>query len=119
MRWKTCIDHARVAALGLEQLLGVVEVGVGVVAVADPLDRQAEDLGREPLGAASQPFAPPPPEVDGREDRRHDERDAEEQEHVSESTWSVSQRKFWPKKLVTSVQIRKNVAITVSRVAAG
>ena len=33
------------------------------------------------------------------------------------STWSTSQPKFWPKKLVTSVQIRKNVASTVSRVA--
>ena len=31
--------------------------------------------------------------------------------------WSVSQPKFCPKKLVTSVQMRKNVAITVSRVA--
>ena len=31
--------------------------------------------------------------------------------------WSVIQPKFWPKKLVTSVQTRKNVAITVSRVA--
>ena len=31
--------------------------------------------------------------------------------------WSMSQPKFWPKKLVTSVQMRKNVASTVSRVA--
>ena len=31
--------------------------------------------------------------------------------------WSMSQLKFWPKKLVTSVQMRKNVASTVSRVA--
>jgi hypothetical protein len=30
--------------------------------------------------------------------------------------WRTSQPKFWPKKLVTSVQIRKNVASTVSRV---
>jgi len=34
----------RVLALGLQQLLGEDEVGVGVVAVADPVDRQPEDL---------------------------------------------------------------------------
>ena len=36
---------------------------------------------------------------------------------MKESTWSVSQRKFSPKNDVASVQIRKKVAITVSRVA--
>ena len=38
-------EHARMAVLGLEQRPGVGEVGVGVVAVADLVDRQAEDLG--------------------------------------------------------------------------
>jgi hypothetical protein len=33
----------------LEQLLGVVEVGVRVVALPDLVDREAEHLGREPL----------------------------------------------------------------------
>ena len=33
------------------------------------------------------------------------------------SIWSTSQPKFWPKKLVTNVQIRKKLASTVSRVA--
>ena len=33
------------------------------------------------------------------------------------SIWSSSQPKFWPKKLVTNVQTRKKLAITVSRVA--
>ena len=35
------------AVLGLEQRLRVVEVGVGVVALADPLDGEPEDLGGE------------------------------------------------------------------------
>jgi hypothetical protein len=49
-------EHARMAVLGLEQRLGVVEVGVGVVARAHLLDGQAEDVGIEPLrylGASS------------------------------------------------------------------
>jgi hypothetical protein len=36
--------------LGLEQLLGVDEVGVRLVALADLLHRQAEDLGVEASG---------------------------------------------------------------------
>ena len=40
--------HVRMAALGLEQLLGQDEVGVRVVAGADPLDRQPEHLGCQP-----------------------------------------------------------------------
>ena len=42
-------QHVRVAVVGLEQRLRVVEVGVGVVAVADLLDRQAEGRRGEPL----------------------------------------------------------------------
>ncbi len=38
-----------VVVLGLQQLLGVDEVGVGVVAVADSLHRKAEDRGVEAL----------------------------------------------------------------------
>ena len=40
----------RVLALVLEQLLGEHEVGVGVVPVADALDRQPEDVGVQPRG---------------------------------------------------------------------
>src|SRR5436305_8367749 len=39
--------HVRMAVFGLEQLLGVDEVRVRVVAVADPLNRQPEDRGVE------------------------------------------------------------------------
>src|SRR6185295_7593726 len=41
--------HARVVVVGLQQLLRVVEVRVGVVAVADLVQRQAEDRGRQAL----------------------------------------------------------------------
>ena len=40
-------QHPRVVAVGLQQLLGQVEVRVGVVAVADLLHRQAEDGRRQ------------------------------------------------------------------------
>jgi hypothetical protein len=36
--------------LALEQLLGQDEVGIGVVAAADAIDRQAEDRGIEAIG---------------------------------------------------------------------
>ena len=49
LRWNDLHHHARVVVVGLEQRLRVVEVGVGVVAVADLLDRQAEHAGRQPL----------------------------------------------------------------------
>jgi hypothetical protein len=39
-----------VLALGLQQRLGENEVGVGVVAVADPVDRKPEDRGVEAVG---------------------------------------------------------------------
>ena len=38
------MQHARAVALELEQVAGEVEVLVGVVAVAHPLDGQAEDV---------------------------------------------------------------------------
>jgi hypothetical protein len=41
----------RMAALGLQQPLRVIEVGVRVVAVADALLGQAEDAGREALAS--------------------------------------------------------------------
>jgi hypothetical protein len=40
----------RVLALGLQQRLGEDEVRVGVVAVADPIDREPEDRGVEAVG---------------------------------------------------------------------
>ncbi len=49
---------AWVQVLGLEQLLGLVEVRVAVVPVADPVDRQAEDLGLE-AGTALGRYAAP------------------------------------------------------------
>src|SRR3954451_3766288 len=42
-------QHARVAVVELERRLGVVEVDVGVVALPDLLDREAEARGGEPL----------------------------------------------------------------------
>ena len=39
------MQHARVVTGVLEQLLGVDEVRVGVIPVAQPLDRQTEHLG--------------------------------------------------------------------------
>jgi hypothetical protein len=42
----------RVVVLGLQQRLRVVEVRVGVVAVADLVDRQPEHRRREPLALA-------------------------------------------------------------------
>src|SRR3954469_15338342 len=42
-------EHARVAVLGEEELAREVEVLVGVVAVADPVDRKAEDGGFQAL----------------------------------------------------------------------
>ena len=42
-------QHVRVAALFDEQIAGEVEVLVGVVAVAHPLHREAEDRGIEAL----------------------------------------------------------------------
>jgi hypothetical protein len=39
-----------VLALGLQQRLGEDEVRVGVVAVADPIDREPEDRGVEAVG---------------------------------------------------------------------
>ena len=42
-------QHARVVAVDLERRLRVVEVDVGVVALADLLDGKAEGLGREAL----------------------------------------------------------------------
>ena len=46
----------RMVVLGLEQLLGVDEVGVRVVALPDPLHRQAEDLGIEASGTCVAPL---------------------------------------------------------------
>jgi hypothetical protein len=40
----------RVLALGLQQRLGEDEVRVGVIAVADPVDREPEDGGVEAVG---------------------------------------------------------------------
>ena len=39
--------HARVQVLGLEHVLGAVEVGVAVVALPQAVDGQGEDFGRE------------------------------------------------------------------------
>ena len=43
--------HARMAPVAEQHLARVVEVRVGVVALPHLLDRQVEDLGREPLSA--------------------------------------------------------------------
>ena len=48
-------DDTPVLAFGLEQLLREVEVGVGVVALPDLLDGEAEDLGVESLTPLDRP----------------------------------------------------------------
>jgi hypothetical protein len=50
--WKTCIT-TRGARPSREHVARVVEVRVGVVALPHLLDREVEDLRREPLGARS------------------------------------------------------------------
>jgi hypothetical protein len=40
-------EHVRVLVAGLQDALGEVEVGIGVVALAHALDRQREDVGLE------------------------------------------------------------------------
>ena len=58
--------HPRLAVLPLQQLLGVHEVGVGVVARPDPVDRESEDVGSEASVACGSLFSP----VQGRFARR-------------------------------------------------
>jgi hypothetical protein len=58
-------DHVRPVILLLEQDLRVVEVGVRVVALPDPVHREAKHVGRQALagrrdrhGKSLGPFAP-------------------------------------------------------------